>query len=100
MLLSGSTEGVLGNHELELNEQSLVERTSVNEMRHALSAIDKIEETAEYAFVFISAVQAHIIPKRRVAVDQADQFVSVLRQAVAEAKAAKNVTTLPSRDGS
>ena len=66
MLSEGSQEGLLGLHELEIANGFLIERTAVNEHRHLLSKIDRIVESDEYVFVYISSLQAHVIPKRRI----------------------------------
>ncbi len=86
MLMAGSTEGVFGRHELELDEAYLTERTHVNEMRHALSALDRIEASEEHFFVYITSIQGHIIPKHRVVVGDADQFIQRLRELVSAAR--------------
>ncbi len=85
-MLGGSTRGILGIHELELEEKYLIERTEVNASRQALSSIDRIEETDDHAFLFVSALQAHVIPKHRLVVGNASQFVKRARDLVAQAQ--------------
>jgi hypothetical protein len=84
ILDAGSTEGVLGRHELKLDGQYLVERTNVSEGRQALSAIDRIEDTEEYVFVYLSAVNGLAIPKSSMVVGDADQFLATLRRLLSD----------------
>jgi hypothetical protein len=86
LLSEGSNDGILGPHELELNDKFLTERTDVNESRHAWSAINRIEETDEHAFLYISSLQAHVIPTREVISGDVDQFIQRSRQLLAAAQ--------------
>jgi hypothetical protein len=62
------------------------------------SAIDRIEESDDYAFVFISSNQAHIIPKRAFASKMAyDDFVEAMMDSLEEAK--KNARSSVSSEG-
>ena len=80
LLTEGSGEGLLGQHELEMANGFLIERTAVNEHRQLLSKIDRILETEEFAFVYISSLQAHVIPKRRIQHGDVDAFLEQLRK--------------------
>ena len=79
LLSEGRTDGMLGTHELEIDTDGLTERTDVNESRQVWSAFDRIEETDDYAFLYISSIQAHVIPKNNVAAGDPDQFIDRVR---------------------
>jgi hypothetical protein len=63
LIAEGPNAGMFGPHELTIETSSLIEKTDVNESRHAWSAIDRVIETDDYAFIYLSSVQAHIIPR-------------------------------------
>lgn len=57
-------DGVLGEHLIKFEEDYLVEITDVNQTKQSWKGVDKIEENQNYIFIFISPLNAHIIPKR------------------------------------
>ncbi len=63
----GDNDGIVGEHELRIDEKNLTEITSVSETRQAVSSIKRIEETDDYAIIYVSALQASIIPKKKIA---------------------------------
>ena len=60
----GANKGVLGPHELELVENSLIERTDAGATITALHAIEKIVSTDDYTFIYINVMAAHAVPRR------------------------------------
>jgi hypothetical protein len=76
----GCSDGIVGDHELRIDEKGLTEITSVNESRHAFSGIVRIEDTRDHAFIYISAIQAYVIPKNRVASGDVVGFVERLQR--------------------
>ncbi len=83
LLAESGTEGVVGRHTLVADESGLTEETSVNETRHAWSAVQRIDETDDYVFIFISSLQAHTIPRCRVAAGDLDELVRFSRTMIA-----------------
>lgn len=57
-------DGVLGEHTIEIKENFLIETTDVNQTQHSWKGVDRIEENENYIFIYISPVNAHIIPKK------------------------------------
>ena len=76
----GSNLGVIGEHEFEVKESGLVEKTAVNETTQSWNGIERIEETENHVFFYISSVTAFILPKGAVAEGNADQFVVLARE--------------------
>lgn len=76
----GTNKGTLGQHELEIDDSGLVERTEVNETRHAWQGVERIVETDTHALIYISSMMAHVIPKRSVTVGDADAFIACAKQ--------------------
>jgi hypothetical protein len=56
--------GQLGRHRLVLTEDAVVESTAVNEQRTSWAGVDRVEQNADYIFIYTSAAAAHMIPKR------------------------------------
>ena len=76
----GTNRGVLGEHELECDDRGLVERTEVNESRQSWQGVERIAETESHAFIYISAMMAHVIPKASVTSGDPGQFLTQARQ--------------------
>lgn len=57
-------KGLLGKHTMIVSEEGLVERTAVGESRTSWAGVDRIEQNAEYIFIYTSAAAAHVVPKR------------------------------------
>ena len=66
LIEEGSTQGVTGEHELEISEAALIERTTISESQHAWEGLADIQETDRFALIYISSLQAHVIPRERV----------------------------------
>jgi hypothetical protein len=58
----GSQKVTVGEREMEVTEQGLVERTDYNEMRSAWGAIERIETTPLHTFIYIGPLMAFVIP--------------------------------------
>jgi hypothetical protein len=57
-------KGQLGQHRLTLTEAGVVESTAVNETRTSWAGVDRVEQNADYIFLYTSPVAVHLIPKR------------------------------------
>lgn len=71
-----ANRAILCEHELNLDDEGVTARTTMTESRHAWQAIERVDETAEYGFIYTSAVTAHMIPKRFVMEGDGTQFVA------------------------
>lgn len=76
----GTNKGVFGQHEIEIDDEGLVERTEVNETRQSWQGVERVGETDEYAFIYISSVMAHVIPKRPGIDGDPDEFITRAKQ--------------------
>ena len=65
----------LCEHELEMDDSGIVERTDVNESHTSWRGIQRIAETDEYGFICLSATTAHVIPKKRIVEGDPDAFI-------------------------
>lgn len=68
---SGQNKGTIGAHVITITDQYLHEATEVNESRWIWPGIERIEQDADYIFIFTSPILAHIIPKRAFASPEA-----------------------------
>lgn len=55
---------MLGHHSILLNEDVMIEKSSLNESKTEYSTIQDIVETKEYVYIYLSSVMAFIVPKR------------------------------------
>jgi hypothetical protein len=76
----GNNKGAFGEHELEIDDDGLVERTEVNENRYAWRGVERIIETDSHAFIYISALLAHVIPRGSIVEGNFDAFIARTRQ--------------------
>jgi hypothetical protein len=77
--MEGKNRGVVGWHELELTDLTLIERCEVGESTIRIDGIERIVSDGDYTFVFVSAVSAHIIPRASITEGDYDLFVSALQ---------------------
>lgn len=73
---------------LTIQDGTLVERWEGGELSVALGAVQKVEETEDYAFIYVSAVLAHTVPKARVPEAALTLFLDELRRLMADARLA------------
>ncbi|MFL5496895.1 MAG: YcxB family protein [Gemmatimonadales bacterium] len=57
-------KGQLGKHRLVLDEEGIRESTAVGESRTRWAGVDRVEENADYIFIYTTPAAAHVIPKR------------------------------------
>jgi hypothetical protein len=73
--------GVLCEHEIQLTDYGLIERTDVNQTVHRWQGISRIRRTSEYLLIYTSESQFLAIPTSAFSSGQAlDSFESELRQ--------------------
>ena len=56
--------GQLGRHRVILGEDGLSESTAVSESRTTWAGVDRVEQSADYIYIYVSPAAAHVIPKR------------------------------------
>ena len=71
-----------GSHVLRLADAGLVAITPNAEAKIALTSVQRIVDTPESLFVYVGAMQAFIVPRRRVSRGDVDIFVQELRRRV------------------
>ena len=61
-----AVDGPFGRHTLEFTAEEVIERTTVNETRQKWSGIRRVDVTAGYVFLFMTATSAFQIPRSAV----------------------------------
>jgi hypothetical protein len=73
-----------GPHVLRLEDASLVYVTPAAESRMPLTTVQRIASTPDYLFIYVGAVQAVVVPRRRVSKGDVDIFVQQLQSRVGD----------------
>lgn len=64
MLKEGNNENIFIKRKITLSSQGILEISAIGETNIAWEKVEKVEETDEYIYIYISSISAHIIPKR------------------------------------
>jgi hypothetical protein len=84
-------KAVLGKHTLEITEGGLLESTDVNSSLHKWGTAFRVRETSNYAYMYVSETNAHVIPRNRcTSGDSVEVFLAELRARSARLGAAPN----------
>jgi hypothetical protein len=74
-VLANKNRGVVGDHEIEIRDDGLIERTPVNESLHRWTGFHKIGASRHCIYVFVTDNIVHYIPVRAFASQaEADSF--------------------------
>ena len=66
-------QGLLGEHELEIRDDGIVERTNINESVHRWAGFHKIITTRRYLYIYVTDHNVHIVPRRSFASEQEEK---------------------------
>ena len=75
----GESKGFLCEHELEISEEELIDRTPFGAQSLKWESIERICTVDDYTFVYVGAVSAHVLPRKRVTKGNYYDFVNELR---------------------
>ena len=67
---------------LGIDEDGLTSVNSMSQSRTSFAAVQRVADTPDHFFVYLGAVQAMVIPRRRVSRGDADIFVQELRRRI------------------
>lgn len=82
MLREGSGKGIIGEHILERTDTEIVERTNFNEMKNNIASLERIGASSEHAFIYISSIHAHVIPRSSIIEGDFEGFLQELNRKV------------------
>ena len=64
MLAEGNNENLFNERILVLTDEGITETSSIGETKISWVKIERLEETEDYLYIYVSSVSAHIVPKR------------------------------------
>jgi len=76
----GKNKCIIGSHRLTLDEGGLREESEGGSQYTKYSSLESISETDAFVYVYLDAVQAHMIPRTRLSSGDLTAFLSVLRE--------------------
>lgn len=78
-LVFRSNRGLIGKHELVINEAGVREKTEFNDSLFRWSGFHKLISTTHYFYLYVNEGSVHVVPKRSFASEQAcDSFEKVI----------------------
>ncbi len=76
MIKEGKNDDLLGNHQLQLTDEGLIDTTANKETTVTWAGINTIQEDDGYFYLYASSVSAYILPKRELDhVDEVRQYI-------------------------
>ncbi|CAG9610398.1 YcxB family protein [Pseudoneobacillus rhizosphaerae] len=64
LIKEGRNENILGQHQMVLNDEGIVDKTTKGETKVAWSGINELKENDQYFYLYNSALSGYILPKR------------------------------------
>jgi hypothetical protein len=84
IIADGKNLGTIGWHRLILEEEGLREESEAGSRYTTYASLERVAETDEHVFVYLSAIDAHVIPRGRVSSGDLTAFVGALRGHLAQ----------------
>ena len=75
----GKNVGMTGWHRLTITERELHEESAGGSQVTKPEAIEKVMETEDHVYIYVSAVSAHVIPRDRVSAGDLPSFLTALK---------------------
>jgi hypothetical protein len=82
IIADGKNVGTIGWHRLVLEEQGLREESEAGSRYTTYASLERVVETDELVYVYLSAIDAHVIPRGRVSSGDLTAFVNALRESL------------------
>lgn len=83
MLKEGKNKGMLGSKTIELNEDNIISAGENSESNVKWSTVERYKETKDYIYIYISAVEAYIVPKRAFKDEkEKEEFIKILDKGI------------------
>jgi hypothetical protein len=80
LFLEGANDGILGPRRLSVLEDRLEEESANCRNAVRYEALGRLEETAQYVFIYLNSQQAAVVPKRDVDPAELEAFMRALRE--------------------
>ena len=79
IIADGKNKGTIGWHRLTLEENGLREESEAGSRYTTYFSLERIAEADELVYVYLSAIDAHVLPRNRISSGDLTAFVSALR---------------------
>ena len=80
----GKNKGTLGWHRLLVSNEGLREENEVGASDVRFDGVENVSETESYVYIYVSAVSAHIVPRKGITKGDLSVFLTELNKHVAE----------------
>ena len=77
--LESNDKSVVCEHQLEITGDGITETTNVNSNSHMFKGILKIENEADYTYIYIGPSMAHVIPHKKILEGDFLAFINFLQ---------------------
>lgn len=86
LVAEGKNTNIFGNHSLTLTEEGIIETSSSGEAKTNWSAVEKVYDTEKYLYIYISSINAYIIPVRAFkSLDEKNEFLRKINDGMGKA---------------
>lgn len=89
VVMQDGTRGLVGYRELQLDGHWLLARTEYGVSKRQWLGMERIVDTGDYIFLYMSANQAHVVPKKKVSRGNAERFFQRAGELIAAAREAR-----------
>ena len=79
LVAEGQNKGTIGEHTLQIEPDGLVEISPFNQSKFLWSGIERVACTDTHAFIYISALVAHVVPRASIVSGNFDEFIKTLK---------------------
>jgi hypothetical protein len=77
----GKNVSLFGARSISLDQGGIVESSNTGESKTSWTAVERVEETNKYIFIYVSSVNAYIVPARAFAdLKQKKEFIDILKE--------------------
>ncbi len=81
LIEEGDNSDIFGMHSVNLTEEGVEQISNSEESKASWSAIKRIDETPEYTYIYITAINAYLVPNRAFGgIIEKEAFMRILRE--------------------
>ena len=84
MLSEGANDGMFGEHLIEVDDEGIRKRSRFRESYAAWPVVRRMEETDGYLLIYVSSIEAHVIPKKRVMEGDLAVLTGIVEERIAD----------------
>jgi hypothetical protein len=80
MYACGKNRDIIGWHRLTLDKDGLFEESEGGSQYTKYSCLERIVETDTFVYLYLNAIQAHVIPRAHLSAGDLTAFLNALRE--------------------